>query len=229
MDIVLWNIERACAATPTKRAAVQARLHSIQADILVLTEASAAVSHPELLFQHGSMTMPALDTQTCWLGKPLPYRTDEMRTRILSRYPLVRSYATADSLTNSCADLETAEGDVRVLAIIVGVLNTKTIWERDLENLRRDLDAHSCPHLILAGDFNVSLPDGLYRERREKLMACYREYGLEWVPSTQGGVIDHVFVGTDIRLPEKGRAEITQVPRRTSDHPLVRVTGLKMT
>lgn len=186
-----------------------------------------AVRHPELLFQYSSMPMPALDTQTCWLGKPLPYRPDEMRTRILSRYPLVGSYPTADSLTNSCADLETPEGNVRVLATIVGVLNTKAIWERDLENLRRDLDAHACPHLILAGDFNVSLPDGLYRERREKLLACYKEYGLEWVPSTQAGVIDHVFVGTGIRLPEKGRAAITQVPRRTSDHPLVRVSGLK--
>lgn len=185
------------------------------------------VRHPELPFQHGSIPMPALDTQTCWLGKPLPYRPDETRTRILSRYPLVRSYPTADSLTNSCADLKTPEGNIRVLATIVGVLNTKMIWERDLENLRRDLDAHACPHLILTGDFNVTLPDGLYRGRREKLLDCCREYGLEWIPSTQEGVIDHVFLGTEILLSKRYRAEITEVPRRTSDHPLVWVSGVK--
>lgn len=227
MDIALWNIERACTATPSKRAAVQARINSIAADILVLTEASTAVGHPQLPFLHNSAEMPALDIQTLWQGNPLPYRAGEMRTRILSRYPLMARHPVADPLTNSCADLETPEGPIRVLATLVGVVNTKAIWERDIGNLKRDLDTYACPYLILAGDFNVPLPDGLYRERREGLLACCKLYDLQLVLPELAGVIDHVFIGSGIQVPPNCRALITPVPRTTSDHPLVQVSGMK--
>lgn len=221
MKLALWNIERACAARPTKLVAVQARVASLAADICFLTEASTAISHPDLPEHHGSLEMPAYDTETRWRGEPIPYHPGEMRTRILTRYPIKTRHPVTDPLTNGCADIETPAGSIRVLATIIGVVHTRSVWERDLAHLRNDLERLCTPHLIVAGDLNVPLPGGLYKERREKLLRLLADFELTPVASDPGGGIDHFVVGRGIRNAASLKALVHPVERRISDHPII--------
>ena len=231
MRLALWNCERACADRPTRLGRVQQQIAGLDADILVCTEASLAIGHSALAHRHSSKPLPLFDEHILWMGNPNSYKPGEVRSLICSRYPIIRYHAVADSQTNCCADFATPAGPVRVLATILGIVNKKVIWQHNLDALADDLARLAAPHLILAGDMNVSLPTGPGAERRAQLQALLAHHRL--TPATAGlagalgaMLIDHIALGTGFAGTPK--VEITSVPRLTSDHPVVKVAGIEL-
>jgi endonuclease/exonuclease/phosphatase family metal-dependent hydrolase len=229
MNIALWNIERAASGKPGKPHGirkVQPYISALEADILVLTEASSAVGHPALLYSHSSQPMPLLDESIFYRGEPIPYHPSELRTRIFSRYPVTATDPVSDPLTNCCADMDTPNGVVRVLATIVGVTNS-SIWDRDFENLRQDLTSLAIPNLILAGDFNVVMRTSSNGTRQAPILALFAEFDLTLVPTQEPEICDHVVVGRQFTLPIND-VQITHVDKNTSDHQIVELKGIDL-
>jgi len=219
MNLALWNIERAALGKPERISRVQPYISALESDIIVLTEASNAVYHPGLRYAHSSKAMPLVDDTIHYRGEPVAYHPSELRTRILSRYPITAIHRVSDPQTNCCADLDTPSGVVRVLATIVGVQYT-SIWDRDFENLRIDLKTLALPNMVLAGDFNVVLPPINKGKRQAELLALFSEFELTPVLTLEPNIIDHFVLGKQIGT-ENRFVQINHVHRNTSDHPII--------
>ena len=222
MNIALWNVDHA-----KRFSRIQNEVSTLDADIVILTEADTRITHPLLPLRHSSLT--GLDESED-AGLCSTYRKSEARTMIFSRFEKVREHIVSDPYTNCCVDLITPEGvEIRVLATIVGVQGYKEFWwQRDFNSLLTDLSPTgknlAAPNLILAGDVNVNMhqmPENQITHKRHKLVELMRQFSL-YMPTLGYKMANHLLLGTHFT------GGVTSLPmhEKISDHHLVMVKGI---
>jgi hypothetical protein len=229
MNIALWNIQRASMeGEPSKLKKFQPRVSGLDSYIIILTEASLDVLPPFRGYNANSRVLKGKSYDTLYKGGPIEY-FNEVRTRIISRYPILAQHDVKDPLTNCCVDIETDSGIIRVLACIVGVIIDSEIKDRDYKNLCEDLEKFAAPNMILAGDFNWIGPNkspGIFENKLRPMLAANR---LSFLTDKGDKLCDHVAVGSDFE--HGGQVFITSIAnmeKGTSDHSLVEIRNVSL-
>lgn len=170
-------------------------INAYNADIVVLTETSLKVKLKDLDQSHSSLLLP-----TEFDG--ISYKSEEVRTAIYSKHPIIDRYNLNDNYTNCAAAINTPLGKVIVYATIIGIFgNRDKRFTKDLDNMTRDIMSfpQNIP-LILVGDLNQSFSDNYYftNAGRQSIVELLEKRNLANLTADLPHNIDHTCISRDL-------------------------------
>ncbi len=219
MRIATWNLERTNPAKPAWQS-IQDHLHSVKADVWILTETNSQLS---------------LGAEfTDWHSKPIDdYHIDhERRTSIWTKLPVLRQIETHDAETCVCVELDSQDGPMLVFGTVipykgagVGKLKYRSncrwhtgqaVWAVHLESIKRHqkellrLRAENAEsQFIFAGDFNHHrfVGSDYGSEACDRLSRCLADANLRCVTEddyrargqlTTRSTVDHICLSPEL-------------------------------
>jgi endonuclease/exonuclease/phosphatase family metal-dependent hydrolase len=202
MRIATWNLQRKRPTSPNGRIAVD-HLHSVSADIAILTE--AWVGHLGSDFQHAD----AGPTGITHLGE------EERKVVIASRWPINSVRIDLDVPTAGrfvSAVIETPEGALTVIGLCIPWFASRVKsgeaenWEDHCTCLRALSpvlhEAAQTPCLV-AGDFNQRIPRSRQpREVADLLGEAFKDFAIPTAgerPETGRQMIDHIAISPSLQ------------------------------
>ncbi len=217
MKIATWNIER--LGHRTRLVDISSICNSLDADILVLTEADNQV---ELDYEGLHETEPP-SPYPMKNGSFVVYKESERRVLIYSRYPFVKQHPTCDPETALCWELETPKGNLLVYGTILGVLGIGGCQQEEaIEKQSADIKGLVAAgyNLCVCGDFNCSFAGNYCHTKfaRSKLAELFAETNMSLVTADGDQRIDHIAISNAFL---EGAAPIIQegeLDKGVSDH-----------
>lgn len=238
LRICNWNIDRS-GVRGRWRSGLQANhIGAQQADIAVITEV------------HDTLEIDGLSA-VCFSanGQP-PYRPFEHAVGVWTRLPVTGALAVRTPRLATCVVLDSPLGSLVVYGTILpyreeGAAQGRQRWQghrealelqlEDWADIRRQLPDH---HLVVAGDFNMTLPPSnsyVDQASRDRLLKTCGALGLEVLTGDDVRAIvgraniDHVFASSRLRATRPteywmAHGTVDGVQRALSDHNGVTVT-----
>lgn len=211
MKIATWNIER---LQKRKNKEIIQAIKQIQADILILTEASDLIDLSDD-YPFNSKTILLQNSNN-------NYRTDERRVFIYSKYPISQTIKTYDERTSCCAEIETPFGNLIIYGTIIGIYgNRRKCFLEDLEKQLIDINKISqSTNFCLAGDLNISFSDNYYFTTigREKLNDVFSKNNLINVTKDIPQNIDHIIISANFNKNAICKTTTWNHDKQLSDH-----------
>lgn len=207
--ICTWNIDRSGVRSKWRSAHQSAWLKSLQADVCVITEV-----HEGFEIAEQAAVAFSADGQA-------PYASWEHAVGIWSHYPVIKQIPVSDVSLACCVVLQTPIGPLVVYGTILPYRNAgqrlgKKAWElhqfslklqlKDWESIRH---AHPNLHMVVAGDFNMTMePSNAYvdRESRQLLLRACNDLDLSCLTAgdTRAALgrsnIDHVLASRSLAM-----------------------------
>lgn len=136
-------------------------LNEIDPDIIILTETNAVIDFGDKYFSVSTTPLPGS-------FEGYNYKSGENRATILSKYPFVRQFPTADHFTSVCAEVDTPFGQLIIYGTIIGFLGGLLHpFQNDLQKQTTDLvELVKQGNVCFAGDLNISFAGRPYPGKR---------------------------------------------------------------
>ena len=208
MKIATWNIERLKAIK--QKETIESILSSVNADILVLTEADTRITLTNYTYKVFSEEL-----------NPAQYNPTERRVAIYSKYEIIRQLKTFDAKTSLCVELKTNMGNLIVYGTIIGVYgNRNADFNKDLSKQLEDFKALFGKNHCIIGDYNISFGDNYYYTKtgRDLLNELFKMNDLKLVTNNLPEAIDHIAISSALIQNHKIETEEWNFDKSLSDH-----------
>lgn len=220
MRIATWNIDLMKHGADK----IQTACEHIQADILVLTESDDRV---QLNYEHCFHTPTPPDIEGTRFGV-IRYAPTEHRVSILTDYPCLRKYITADPYTSLCVELETERGLLLVYGTIIGSYDVTTIFPQDLARQIPDFQKLAAvgKDLCVCGDFNCCFSGQCWPSKlgKETLLQSFSQNHLKLLTQHQPECVDHIAISEPFVSGVDVHVEEWNLDRKVSDHKGIAVS-----
>jgi len=171
-------------------AEIIAKIRTIDADIVVLTETNSVIDLGSPYYKAPSQELP--------ISKDSGWRNGENRTTIWSKYREIDRPITFNSSISVCSTLDISNRELNVYGTVIGVLgNRRKSFIEDLHSQIRDWrKPQNTGKICIAGDFNISFKDNYYYtvEGRRLIEGCFTELGIRNLTGDIDKNIDHIAV-----------------------------------
>ena len=229
LNVGLWNIDH-----PESQSGVLAkerRFHEVSdylmkadCDVLVITEANAAINLPGY-FREFSSESP-FKSKRRFYGEPNSYH----QASIYSRRPMERMNVDEPingvlCKTTDAADPLTVYGNVITIKDQWSEASSKTYADR-LDEQIRAIQQLQMERTLIAGDFNLRLGWPQKKSAHRKIKEKLASLGWEWPTEMLEDTVQHVLHSPDLNVElslDRGVKYVRGLPG-LSDHPFIRVT-----
>ena len=210
MKIATWNIERPSKSTYKNQSIIEC-LTSIDADILILTEANEIINLGERYkYFHTSK-----------LEEPY-YKEGERRVSIYTKYNSIEDISTFREDTSMCLNIITPFGDLAVYGTVIGIHgNRSASFMADLDEQLLDFARIAkTNNFCICGDLNMTFSDNYYytKEGRQKLNASFEDLNLINLTANIPENIDHIVLPKTFVGDKQTKIETWNLDKKLSDH-----------
>jgi endonuclease/exonuclease/phosphatase family metal-dependent hydrolase len=215
MKIINWNVGR---PSKTKSKLILDKLDELNGDIVILTETNSSIK------PKGNQNLVATNHQPHDFDGNLkvPYKPDENRTSIWTKYPVTNKYKTYDGFTSVCADIATPHGQLTVFATIIGVFNgLRPRFHHDLQGQLLDFDTiFPGKQVAVIGDYNITFTGRAYPSHatRQTLNQTFDKHNLTNLTGTILNAVDHIAISSDFIKNKTITLDTWNLDKKISDH-----------
>jgi hypothetical protein len=221
MKIINWNLGR---PSQSKSQLISDKLNELNGDVLILTETDSKVR------PSGDYTLVASEhlPQDFDGDLRVTYKSDENRTSIWTKYPVIKTHQTYDAFTSVCTEIRTPFGDLTIYATIIGVFNgLRPRFRHDLERQLLDFEAIFLgKQVAIVGDYNISFKGRAYPSNaaRQTLNETFKKYAITNVTAEIADAVDHVAISSKFIENRSVAIETWNLDKKLSDHIGISVT-----
>ena len=212
MKILTWNLER---LQKNKNDLVLDKLKDPDADILILTETNSIIRIGQ---DYNFVSTKELQS----LHDGVNYKDGEIRSAILTKYPILKTHKTFDEYTSVCAEIDTPVGILKVYATIIGVSGGKgERFKSDLNSQLQDFEKlFSTANICLAGDLNTTFSGYVYpsHKAREELNKCFDKFSLMNTTESIFDCVGHIAISRSFVNENPVKIETWNSNKSLSDH-----------
>lgn len=211
MKIINWNVER---VKDKYKYEIKDILEKIDADIIVLTETSSALS----LNNYYCIQTTSLPNQ----HEGINYKVGENRVAIWSKTPLNMAGQTYDHFTSIFAKTTINKQLFYIYGNIIGTQSIKKpFFDNQLKGQLTDMtNLFDNKTVICLGDFNTTLKDKPWPSRftQESLLKALESHSLEILTLDLPVCIDHITVSRNYLINKKIILQTWNEDKKLSDH-----------
>ena len=214
MRIATWNLDHPTHQTQ-RFDAIRDHLLQVNADLLILTEANAA------------LTLPGY---TAVFSEESPYLRRGRNMDPPNRYHQVGIYAKGELWKLEVTDSNGVAAEVDGFRVYGCVFTIKDRWAAWSDKTYTDRVHEQCaiirelagPDFLVAGDFNFRGAGNYNKTGAEQVARLVDETGLTWPTRHEERTVQHLLHGPELSLTYTVDSSVT-----LSDHPVVRATGVR--